>query len=417
MRWGAVVLVMVALLAGCAEPAAPPPGKLAVVRLPPPDALVRQASGQLFDAGTGELTETMTARAGDRWVTRTTTGRFDLSAPRAQLRTTFTASGPDAVAALLGRQVPLDTLTSELVRDGSTLYLTKPSWTGALRGRWMRYEGEWLGGLGRRWSDVLGPPWDPDHDMTDPAASALLSLPQKMTGTGGFLPGDPDTSRYQIRVPLSEARPVIGASTRVAGTSGVAGDDTGSGEEITVEVEVGAAPGVRKVRLDATRLVERVLGPGAGRTGPVEYTAELSVDRLGQPVRIEAPPAAAQQPGGVWVQDLQPGTCLAADPAAARHLVFTPASCDRSHGFEVYARVTLAAAEATYPGQRQLEQRALQLCAAQLTRYLGEAPGPAGPATWTAVPGEGRWLQGDRDAPCVLDPGQPVTGLLRSSGG
>ena len=96
MRRGVLILVACLCLAGCADAAAPI-GQLGVLKLPTPDALVRDAY-KLFDANTGEFTETMTARAGDASVTRTTTGRFDLENFRAAMTAEFSASGPDGVA-------------------------------------------------------------------------------------------------------------------------------------------------------------------------------------------------------------------------------------------------------------------------------------------------------------------------------
>jgi hypothetical protein len=407
-------------LAGCAQPDEPVPGQLGVMRLPSPDALVRSATARLTEGGTGAFTETMTARRGDAQVVRTITGEFDLDSTRARMTTRYSASGPDAVTALLGQPVELDSLASEQVRDGSVMYLTKPSWPGAERGRWIRYEGQWLGGFGRQWSTAVNPPWEPDYDMADPAPTPLFSLPLKMSDAGRFESGTAEASRYRISVPLSEARSVIGASALFGADGPQAPGGAGPGEEIPLLVEVDRAGALSRIELDATRLVERSLGTvGAVPRPPVaaEYRYELTLTRLGEPVRITMPAAAAQRPGGVWVQDLRAGTCLAADADRLRHVFFTPVGCDRPHRYEVFARIPLGTDADPYPGRRQLEQLARERCEQRFGEFVGIPAGDSTVLHWTAPPGEGPWLQGGRLAPCVLDPGRDVTGTLRDSGG
>jgi hypothetical protein len=412
------VTLLCLCLAGCAAPASEPTGHLVMMRLPSADSLVRQAFAHLFDTKTGEFTETMTARAGAATLVRTTTGQFDLEALRASMSTEYSASSPQATWAVLGHAVELPSLAQRLVRDSSVMYLTKPSWSGSQRGRWMRYEGQWLGGLGRQWSDAVGPPWDPDFDMTDPAPTPLMALPQKMVDGGTFLPSTADVARYQFNVPVSEARQVIGASTPAGGTgTGAATGTPGPGEQLPVRVDVGRDGYIAGIHLDATHLVEQALGKsatGAGAQG-IQYSYDLVLRRLGEPVDIALPPEGTDTSGGLWVQDLPAGSCLAADANRMRHLFFAPVGCDAAHRYEVYARVVLGTDIDPYPGPGQLEQLARKKCAEEFGRFVGVPPADSSLQFWTAAPAEGVWLQGGHQAPCVLDPGRAVTGSLRDS--
>jgi hypothetical protein len=408
---GAPVVALLLFATACAQGSSGAAGQLVMMRLPSPDSQVRQAVARLFDTKTGEFTETLTAHAAAGTLVRTTTGQFDLERRRASMATAFTADQPEAVQAVLGHPADLATLSQHLVRDASVMYLTKPSWIGAQSGRWFRYQGQWLGGLGRQWSDALGVPWDPDYDMSDPSPTPLLALPQKMGEGGAYASSAPDVAGYEVSVPLSEARQVIGASTLGGDSAGAAGG--GPGEMVPVRVEVGPDGSIVRLHLDATRLVQRT---AAGAPAGVQYSYDLALRRLGQPVDIAVPPAGAQVSGGQWVQDLRAGACLGADADVTRRLFVAPVPCAGAHRYEVYARVALGTDVDPYPGQRRLRQLAQARCGEQLASFLGAA-GESALRYWASPPGENAWLQGAHTTPCVLDAGHPVAGTLRGSGG